>query len=82
MVSNRKQKPRICFVSHFAYGALAREAYGHIGGVQRQTSLMAKWFAEHGYKVSILTWDEGQQNGVEIDKVQVFKMCRKNSGII
>lgn len=81
MVSNRKQKPRICFVSHFAYGALAHGASGHIGGVERQTSLMAKWFAEHGHEVSILTWDEGQQDGVEIDKVQVFKMCREDSGI-
>jgi len=71
----------ICFIAHFAYGALAGGTSGHIGGVERQTSLMAKWLAKNGYKVSMLTWDEGQQDGVEIDKVQIFKMCRRDAGI-
>lgn len=35
----------ICLVAHFAYGALAGGEHGHIGGVERQTSLMAKWLA-------------------------------------
>jgi glycosyltransferase involved in cell wall biosynthesis len=54
---------------------------GHIGGVERQTSLMARWFASRGYEVSMLTWDEGQQDGAEIDRVRVFKMCRKETGV-
>ena len=29
----------------------------------------------------MLTWDEGKEDGVEIDGVQVFKMCRKDAGI-
>jgi len=72
---------RICFAAHFAYGALSGEKTGFIGGVERQTSLMAKWFAKHGYEVSMLTWDEGQDDGAEIDGVRVFKMCRKDVGI-
>jgi glycosyltransferase involved in cell wall biosynthesis len=74
-------KYNICFVSHYAYGALATLDTGHIGGVERQTSMMAKWFAKHDYNVSVLTWDEGQEDGAEIEGVTVFKMCRKNAGI-
>ncbi|OHB76612.1 MAG: hypothetical protein A2Z25_06100 [Planctomycetes bacterium RBG_16_55_9] len=76
-----KKPNRICFVAHFAYGAMAGGDGGHIGGGERQTSLMAKWFAGRGYSVSVITWDEGQEDGVEIDGVRVFKMCRKDAGI-
>ena len=54
---------------------------GHIGGVETQTSLMARWFAGRGYQVSMLTCDEGQEDGVEIDGVRIFKMCRRDAGI-
>jgi glycosyltransferase involved in cell wall biosynthesis len=42
---------------------------------------MARWFAERGYEVSMLTWDEGQEDGVKIGGVRVLKMCRENAGI-
>ncbi len=74
-------KPKICFVAHFAYGALTGGNTGHIGGVERQTSLMARWLAGRGYRVSMLTWDEGQGDGIDIDGVRVFKMCREDAGI-
>ena len=72
---------QICFVTHFAYGALAGGQIGHIGGVERQCSLMSKWLVSRGYRVSMITWDEGQEDGKEIDGVLVFKMCRENAGI-
>ncbi len=75
------RKPRICFVAHAAYGALAGGKSGHIGGVERQTSLMAKWFAARGYAVSMITWDEDQEDGAEIDGVRVFKVCSQDAGI-
>jgi glycosyltransferase involved in cell wall biosynthesis len=78
---SKKKNISICFVAHFAYGELASVDTGHIGGVERQTSLMAKWLAERGYEASMLTLDEGQQDGIEIDGVKVFKMCRKEEGI-
>lgn len=74
-------RPSISIIAHNAYGALTAIDTGHIGGVERQTSLMAKWFAKRGYQVSILTCDEGQDDGIEIDGVRVFKMCRKDAGI-
>jgi glycosyltransferase involved in cell wall biosynthesis len=80
-MSRYNKYPRICFAAHFAYGAMAGGNSGHIGGVERQTSLMARWFAERGYPTSMLTWDEGQEDGVKIDGVRVLRMCRKDAGI-
>ncbi len=74
-------KPRICFVAHLAYGALAGIDTGHIGGIERQMSLMARWLARQGYEVSMITWDEGQDDGVVIDGVRVFRMCREDAGL-
>ena len=54
---------------------------GEIGGIQRQLSMMAKWFASRGHQVSMLTWDEGQPDNVVIDGVRVIKMCRRDEGM-
>ena len=74
-------KPSICLVAHFAYGVLSGGQCGHIGGVERQTALLARWLAARGYDVSILTWDEGQPNDVNTDGIRVIKMCRRSAGI-
>ena len=80
-VPENQTKPRICFVAHYAYGAMAGGDSGHIGGVERQVSLMAGRFAQRGYRVSLVTWDDGQDDGVTIDGVQIFKMCRWKAGV-
>jgi glycosyltransferase involved in cell wall biosynthesis len=74
-------EPRICLIAHYAYGSLLQSNTGHIGGIEWQTSMMARWFAAHGYRVSMITWNEGQEDRVEIDGVRVFKMCRQDEGI-
>lgn len=71
----------ICIVAHFAYGALAGGSTGHIGGVERQTSLMARWLAARGHRVSFVTWDEGQADGTEIHGVRVLTLCRRDEGV-
>lgn len=76
-----RDKPSICIVAHFAYGAISGGVTGHIGGVERQTTLMARWLAARGYQVTLLTWDEGQADGVVIDGVRLLKMCRRDAGI-
>jgi glycosyltransferase involved in cell wall biosynthesis len=75
-----ENKPSICFVAHFAYGALSGQGSSHIGGVEQQQSMLAKWFASRGYPVSMLTWDEGQKDGEAIDGVRVFNICPQNRG--
>lgn len=72
---------KICIVSHFAFGALSGGRSGHAGGVERQTSLMARWLAARGHEVSMLTWDEGQDGDTEIDGVRVIKLCRQHDGV-
>ncbi|MBI5197025.1 MAG: glycosyltransferase family 4 protein [Nitrospirae bacterium] len=71
----------ICIVAHFAYGAMTGGQSGHAGGVERQTSMTARWLAERGYRVSLLTWDEGQEEDILVDGVRVIKMCRRDSGL-
>jgi glycosyltransferase involved in cell wall biosynthesis len=78
---NHTRKLRICFVAHEAYGAMTGGKSGQIGGVERQTSLIARWFAQQGYQVSILTWDEGGPPEEIFDGVRVIKLCRSNAGI-
>ena len=80
-VSSKCSKPSICFVSHFAYGALSGSVGGHIGGVEQQINLMTRWFAGRGYSVSALTWDEGQPEGSEIDGVRIYKICSRRAGV-
>lgn len=54
---------------------------GHIGGVERQTTMLARWLADRAYPISLLTWDEGQSDGETIDGVRMIKMCRADAGL-
>ena len=75
------RKPGICFVAQDGYGALTDGSSGHIGGVERQTSLMARWFARRGYSVTFVVWDEGQPDGTQVDGVRVLRVCKRGAGI-
>jgi glycosyltransferase involved in cell wall biosynthesis len=68
-------------VANFAYGAMVGGDRGHIGGVERQSSLMSRWLAARGHRVSLVTWDEGQQDGVVVDGVRLLKLCRQEAGL-
>jgi glycosyltransferase involved in cell wall biosynthesis len=53
---------------------------GHIGGIERQQAMMAKWLVKRGWCVSMITWDEGQPQGAVVDGVCIIKICRKDAG--
>lgn len=74
-------KINICFVAHFAYGALTGGLNGHMGGVERQISLMSRWLAARGHTVSVLTWNENQDDQCYLEGVRIIKMCRRDDGI-
>jgi len=74
-------KPSICFVAYNAYGAIANLDTDHVGGIETQQGIMAKWFADRGYDVTMITWDEGYEDGVVINGVKLLKMCSKNDGV-
>ncbi len=81
MTSNTNKNLNICIVAHFAYGAMTGGSSGHIGGVERQTSLLARWLASRGHQVSLITWDEGQPDSAQIDGVRILKLCKQDEGI-
>ena len=71
----------VCLVAHFAYGAINGGSNGSIGGVERQTSLMAQWLASRGHNVSLLTWSEGSIEDEIINGVNIIKICRQDAGL-
>ena len=71
----------ICIISHNGYGAISGHQEGYIGGVEWQTSMLARWMAAHGHKVSFLTWDESGPDEEILDGVRVIKICSKKAGI-
>ncbi len=75
------EKPSLCIVSHNGYGAISGAKSGFIGGVEWQTALTARWFAKQGFRVSMLTWDEGGPTQETFDGVSVIKICRQNTGL-
>ena len=81
----RSCQPSISIIAHNAYGVLAGVDTGHMGGVELQTPMTARWLAAEGFRVSMITWDEGKEKGHEegrvIDGVTLFKLCRREDGI-
>lgn len=74
-------KPRVCIVSHAAWGAMTGGSSGHAGGVEYQTAATARWLAANGFGVSLIVWNEGQDPDVTIDGVRVLSLCRRDDGI-
>ncbi len=70
----------VCIVSHNAYGTISG-AGGHIGGVELQTTMTARWLAARGHRVHLLTWDEGGHDGEVLDGVRVHAICRRRAGL-
>ena len=77
----RKSSLKVCFVSPFAYGALTGDLRGHIGGVERQTALMARWLIDRGHEVSVCTWTEGGAQDEVRDGVTILKTCLRFAGV-
>jgi glycosyltransferase involved in cell wall biosynthesis len=80
-MSQPAEKISVCIVSHNCYGAVRGGNTGFIGGVERQTSLLAWWLVERGHEVSLLTWDEGGGAEERIRGVRVIKICRQQAGL-
>jgi glycosyltransferase involved in cell wall biosynthesis len=74
-------RPSVAIVAHNAYGPMAGSTSGHIGGVEWQTSLTARWLAREGYPVSLVTWADGSADDETIDGVRVVKVCRRDAGL-
>jgi glycosyltransferase involved in cell wall biosynthesis len=75
------ERLRVCVVAHAAYGAMIHDPRRHVGGVERQTTLLSRWLAARGHDVSLVTWDEGQADGARVDGVRLLKLCRRDDGL-
>ena len=80
-VHNNSGKMSVCIVSHNAYGSITGGKTGHVGGVEHQTSMTARWLAKRGHHVSLLTWNEGGPDEETIEGVRIIKMCRGDAGL-
>jgi glycosyltransferase involved in cell wall biosynthesis/ubiquinone/menaquinone biosynthesis C-methylase UbiE len=72
---------KICIVANNAYGALTGEESGHIGGVERQTSLLSEWLSEKGHQVTVITWDEGGSPIEFVNNIKIIKLCKVSEGL-
>ncbi len=78
----RTQTPSICFVAPKLYGLLAGRADLETGGgAEVQQYLLATELARRGWRVSAVTLDHGQADGIELDGVRVFKAYAADAGL-
>ena len=81
MTVSYNQPLSICLVAHNAYGVLAKRDIGHVGGIEVQIPLMARWLAAKGHRVSVVTWNDGGGDGEVIDGVISYKLCARDDGL-
>ena len=75
-------KPSICFVAPNIYPVLARDRnIKMVGGAEVQQSILARIFAETGYRVTVACMDVGQPEAIEVDRVTVHNTYRPSSGL-
>ncbi len=74
--------PSVCFVAPNNYAVLSgRSDIAQIGGAEVQRMLIARDLLRRGWRVTFVTLDHGQPDGIEHDGVRVFKMCATSDGL-
>lgn len=71
----------ICFVAHYALAALTGRNRQHAGGIERQQTTMAIWLASHGWDVSMIVWDDPDDNATEAHGVRIVRLCSLDDGV-
>jgi len=76
------ERPHICFVAPHTWPVFSRNPdNGFIGGAEVQQSILARAMARAGYRVSMISLDYGQAQGVVLDGVTVHKTHRPDAGL-
>ena len=77
-----RTRPHICFVALHAWPVISADArIPEVGGAEVQQCVLARLFAAHGYRVSMVCLDHGQKDRSEIDGVTVYKAFRPHAGL-
>ncbi len=75
-------RPHVCFVAPHAWPVLSRDPrLPVVGGAEVQQAILARLFAENGYRVSMICLDFGQPARTRIDGVEVHKAFRMSEGV-
>jgi glycosyltransferase involved in cell wall biosynthesis len=80
MMQKPSRELSICIVAHNAYGALTG-GQGHIGGVELQTALLARYLVRRGYSVSCIVWDEEEDEGSASFGYRIIRTCLRSAGV-
>ncbi|MGV3772934.1 MAG: glycosyltransferase family 4 protein [Verrucomicrobiales bacterium] len=83
MIDSTSVAPKsVCIVAHNSYGAMLGGDFGHIGGAERQTTLMANWLTARKVPVSLVTWGARKKSIDEtIAGVRIVKLCTAREGL-
>lgn len=69
-----KEKPSICFVSLNSYPIVSGKNIDNIGGAELQQILLAKDLHKHGFQVSYVVFDHGQESREVVDGIEIYSV--------
>jgi glycosyltransferase involved in cell wall biosynthesis len=75
-------RKHLCFVAPRAWPVLSGDpAIPVVGGAEVQQSILARLFASHGHRVSMVCLDYGQPERARIDGIEVFRIFGLKQGL-
>ena len=79
---SRDARPSVCFVAPDAYPVLSGQPdLAHFGGAEVQQVRIARELVRRGWRISFITTDHGQPDGIEHDGIRVYRMCARSAGL-
>jgi glycosyltransferase involved in cell wall biosynthesis len=77
-----RRRWHVCFVAPYAWPVFSGDPHTPVvGGAEVQQATLARLFASHGYRVSMVCQDFGQPDRVQLDGVTVHKVFGLSDGV-